>query len=72
MENGFIESFNNRLRGECLNTELFDSVLHARAIINEWKHQYNARHLHSALTYQSPSAYAEKNRSKRLQLNLAA
>lgn len=58
-KNGFIESFNNRLRDECLSMELFDTVLHARSIIGGWKERYNRCHRHSALDYVTPAEYAE-------------
>lgn len=60
-KNGFIESFNNRLRDECLNMELFDSVLHARVIISGWKDRYNCYHRHSSLGYRTPTEYAENH-----------
>jgi len=41
MENGFIESFNGKLRDELLNTELFDTLLEARVLIERWKVHYN-------------------------------
>ena len=37
MQNGFVESFNGRLRDECLNEHLFDTLKHAREIIEEWR-----------------------------------
>ena len=40
-ENGFIESFNGKLRDELLNTELFDTLLEARVLIERWKVHYN-------------------------------
>ncbi len=57
--NGYIESFNNRLRDECLNLNQFHSLLHARVIINDWKHDYNQYHRHSSLEYQTPNEYAQ-------------
>jgi hypothetical protein len=39
--NGFIESFNGRLRDECLNEHLFNNLSHARQIIEAWKIDYN-------------------------------
>lgn len=59
-KNGFIESFNYRLRDECLTMELFDSVLHARSIIGTWKDRYNQSHRHSSLGYLTPREYAAK------------
>ena len=41
MQNGFIESFNGRLRDECLNEHLFPNLKEARQIIEEWRIDYN-------------------------------
>ena len=41
MQNGFVESFNGRLRDECLNEHLFSSLPTAREMIEEWKLDYN-------------------------------
>ncbi|MBB3040014.1 transposase InsO family protein [Hoyosella altamirensis] len=56
--NGHIESFNNRLRDECLNLNVFHSILEARVVIGDWKQTYNLTHRHSALNYLTPSEYA--------------
>ena len=39
--NGYIESFNSRVRDECLNINIFWSLAHARVVIGDWKYQYN-------------------------------
>jgi putative transposase len=57
--NGYIESFNGRLRDECLNIELFWSLAHARVTIGDWKTEYNQHRPHSALGYQAPAHYAD-------------
>lgn len=54
MQNGFIESFNGRMRDELLNETLFFSIDHARQAINEWVHDYNHARPHSALGYRTP------------------
>jgi putative transposase len=41
MQNGFVESFNGRLRDECLNETLFTSLPHARFVLDAWRHDYN-------------------------------
>jgi transposase InsO family protein len=46
--NGYIESFNSRVRDECLNINIFWSLPHARVGIADWKHQYNHHRPHSA------------------------
>ena len=56
--NGYIESFNARVRDECLNINIFWSLAHARIVIGDWKDEYNYYRLHSALGYQAPSSYA--------------
>ncbi len=54
MQNGFVESFNGRLRDECLNETLFTSLRHARIELAAWKHDYNHVRPHSALNGDSP------------------
>ncbi|MFI2473895.1 IS3 family transposase [Nocardia xishanensis] len=56
--NGYIESFNGRLRDECLNINSFWSLTHARVVISDWKDEYNHRRRHSALGYRTPAGYA--------------
>ena len=56
--NGYVESFNSRLRDECLNINSFYSLLHAQVVIGDWKAEYNQIRRHSALGYQTPSDYA--------------
>ena len=56
--NGYIESFNGRLRDECLNINIFWSLAHARVTITDWKDEYNHHRRHSALGYQTPASYA--------------
>ena len=57
-ENGYVESFNGKLRDELLNGELFLSLEEARWLIDRWRADYNHRRPHSALDYQTPAAYA--------------
>jgi len=47
-QNGFVESFNGRLRDECLNEEVFASLAEARAVIERWRLDYNHVRPHSA------------------------
>lgn len=56
--NGYIESFNGRLRDECLNINSFWSLTQARVVITDWKTDYNQRRRHSALGYRTPAGYA--------------
>jgi len=50
-ENGYIESFNGKLRDELLNGEIFDTVTEARVITEQWRNHYNSIRPHSALGY---------------------
>ncbi|WP_370369893.1 IS3 family transposase [Mycolicibacterium sp. CH28] len=58
--NGHIESFNNRLRKECLNRNHWTSLLEARVVIDDFKDDHNHRHRHSSLGYLTPSEYAAR------------
>lgn len=59
-ETPYIESFNSRLRDECLNRELFGSMLEVQTVLNEFQHQYNCIHPHSALGFKSPMKYLQE------------
>ena len=54
-ENGYNESFNGRLRDECLNMELFNNLLEAKTIIEYWRKHYNTIRPHSSLRYRPPA-----------------
>ena len=54
MQNGFVESFNGRLRDECLNETLFTSLPHARFVLDAWRHDYNHVRPHSKLGGRTP------------------
>lgn len=56
--NGYVESFNNRCRDECLNINEFDDLIEAKITITDWKTDYNKRHRHSKLGYLTPAEYA--------------
>ncbi len=58
MQNGFVESFNGRLRDECLNETLFASLPHARAALATWKEDYNHVRPHSGLGSATPAEVA--------------
>ena len=60
MQNGFVESFNGRMRDELLNETMFRSMAHARVVIRAWAADYNEERPHSALGYQTPKAFAER------------
>jgi transposase InsO family protein len=57
-ENGFIESFNGKLRDELLNGEVFDTLLEARVLIERWRREYNTVRPHSSLGYRVPAPEA--------------
>jgi len=59
-QNAFIESFNGRLRDECLNESLFKSIHHARSIITAWRHHYNYHRPHSSIGYLTPMEYQQQ------------
>lgn len=61
-ENPYIESFNGKFRDECLNRELFLSILDARVIVEEWRQEYNAERPHSALNYMTPDEFAKSSK----------
>jgi putative transposase len=54
-QNGFVESFNGRLRDECLNETLFASLSHARSVLNAWRHDYNHVRPHSGIGGLTPA-----------------
>ena len=54
-ENGYIESFNGKLRDELLNREIFTTLLEARILIESWRKEYNQIRPHSSLGYQPPA-----------------
>jgi putative transposase len=58
VENGYIESFNGRLRDECLNVEVFFTLADARRKLALWHHDYNHHRPHSALADRTPAEFA--------------
>ncbi len=63
-QNAYIESFNGRLRDECLNEHWFPSLLHARTEIEIWRREYNEERPKKVLSGLTPSAYAKQLKSK--------
>lgn len=57
-QNGVGESFNGKLRDECLNLELFTSLAEARVVIGDYIQHYNTQRPHSSLAYRTPAAFA--------------
>lgn len=60
MQNGFVESFNGRLRDECLNEHLFTNLKEARIIIEEWRIDYNTNRPHTSLNGLTPTEFATR------------
>jgi putative transposase len=54
-ENGYIESFNGKMRDELLNGEIFDTLVEAQVLIEQWRREYNHVRPHSALGYRPPA-----------------
>ena len=57
-ENGYCESFNGKLRDECLNGEIFYSLKEAQVVIEQWRVHYNTVRPHSSLGYRPPAPQA--------------
>jgi putative transposase len=58
-ENGYLESFNGKFRDELLNGEIFNTVIEARVITEQWRNHYNRIRPHNALGYRplAPEIY---------------
>ncbi|MBS7459048.1 IS3 family transposase [Coralloluteibacterium stylophorae] len=59
-QNAYVESFNGRLRDECLNEHWFTHLLHARTVIERWRREYNDERPKKALGGLTPRAYAQQ------------
>ena len=59
-ENGYIESFIDKLRDECLNREIFRNGREAQVIVEIWWQEYNNYRPHSSLSYLTPSEFARR------------
>ena len=67
-DNAFIESFNGKLRSECLNQHYFMSLLDAKQKIEEWREDHNEARPHESLGYLAPNDFARKSQvNKRLE-----
>ncbi len=62
MQNGFVESFNGRLRDECLNEHLFPNLHHARELIAAWRDDYNHHRPRTNLDGLTPWEYHQRSR----------
>ena len=65
VENAFIESFNGRLRDECLNVHQFTSIEDAKAKIEAWRVDYNQRRPHSSLGHLTPNEFVAQRQAVR-------
>lgn len=68
-QNAYIESFNGRLRDECLNEHWFTSLLHAQVEIEKWRREYNEERPKRALGGMTPGAYAKQLAEKTITVN---
>jgi putative transposase len=64
VQNAFVESFNSRLRDECLNEHVFLSLAEARTTIEAWRDDYNHRRPHSSLGALTPIEFAQLKTEK--------
>lgn len=60
MQNGHVESFNGRLRDECLNTSWFRTLGDVRDTLANWRREYNCERPHSSLDYRTPEEFRQK------------
>jgi putative transposase len=67
-ENALGESFNGRLRDECLNVEWFSNLAEARVVIESWRLHYNNERPHSSLEYRTPGEFFTLYKQKELNL----
>lgn len=65
-ENGYCESFNGKLRDECLNGEIFYSLKEATVVIEQWRRHYNTLRPHSSLNYRPPAPQSSTAQPLRL------
>ena len=65
VQNAFIESFNSRLRDECLNEHVFLTLAEARQIIELWRDDFNRNRPHSSRDYLAPEEFAARHRQQR-------
>ena len=63
VENAFIESFNGRLRDECLNVHQFASLAEAQTIIEAWRMDYNHHRPHSSLGHLTPTEFMDQRQA---------
>jgi putative transposase len=72
IQNAFCESFNGRLRDECLNEYDFVSLAHVHEILGQWRERYNRHRPHKALGWRTPEEFARSTTTKTLHLSSVA
>jgi putative transposase len=65
-QNAYVESFNGRLRDECLNENWFTSLFHAKQVIEDWRREYNEQRPKKSLGGLTPASYAKQMAQKAL------
>ena len=68
-QNGFVESFNAHFKDECLNREIFDTLLEAQVLIEQFRVRYNTLRPHSSLNYLTPEEFAQQATQNNQQLS---
>ncbi len=66
VQNAYVESFNGKMRNECLNLEWFTSLREARQVIEQWRVSYNQFRPHSALNNMPPQVWQQQNQRRKL------
>lgn len=69
-QNGFVESFNGKLRAECLDEEIFWSRAEAQVVVDWWREAYNTQRPHQALRFKTPAEVALEARNRQEMLSL--
>ncbi|SEK17279.1 putative transposase [Variovorax sp. OK212] len=64
MQNGYIECFNGKFKGECLNEQWFETLQHARSAIAGWRQHYNEVRPHKSCNRLPPTKFAELHRQR--------
>ena len=60
-ENGYLESFNGKLRDELLNIEILDAFLEVQVLVDRWRNHYNSQRPHSSLANLTPAEFAGRS-----------
>ncbi len=66
-QNADSESFNGRLRDECLNLEWFRNLQEAKGVIEQWRRYYNEERPHSSLGYRTPREFRRQHEAEKIQ-----